>query len=151
MVDYKKTQIGWFAIALFTSIMIILFCSYTFQWGNPPTFNKLLYLSIFFLVCILLFFKLTIKLKNSSLKIIFGVGVIRLNINIDKLVSVRIIEIPWYYGFGIKVTSEGMLLNIQGKNAVEIKYINKKGGSKTLTVGTDNPEELKNILESRFK
>ena len=151
MVDYKKTQIGWIAIALLSAIIILLFCSYTFQWGNPPSFKKLIYLSIFLLVCILLFFKLTIKLKNSILKIIFGVGLIRFNINIDKLISVRLIELPWYYGIGIKKTSEGMLFNIQGKTAVEVKYINKKGGSKSVTVGTADPEELRKVLESRFK
>lgn len=145
--NYKKTQIGWTAIGLFISIISLLFLSYMFQWGNPPTFNEFVTYSIIFLIIILLFYKLTIKLSDSALKVIFGIGIIRFNIQIDKLIDVRVIKTPWYYGIGIRITSEGMLYNIRWGHAVEIKYISK-GKSKTVMVGSANPLELKNVLES---
>lgn len=147
---YSATQVGWIVIGIFISTICFLFLSYKFQWGNPPTLNSFRYFSLTILILLLLFYKLTIKLDESDLKIIFGIGIIRFKFKIDKLIEARIIKIPWYYGLGIRITSQGLLLNIQYGEALEIKYISR-GKSKILMIGLANPQELKNALEGHHK
>ncbi|WP_159038497.1 hypothetical protein [Brumimicrobium mesophilum] len=54
-----------------------------------------------------------------------------------------------HYGLGIRFTAQGMLYNIQGLKAVKIKYISN-GKSKSVMIGTAEPEILKEALEKHF-
>lgn len=79
----------------------------------------------------------------------YGIGLIRIRFKIDKLEATQIIKTPWYYGLGIRVTPKGMLYNIQGSKAVEIKYLGN-GKSKSVMIGTAEPELLVKALEDNF-
>jgi hypothetical protein len=51
---------------------------------------------------------------------------------------------PWYYGWGIRITPDGLLYNVSGTRAVEITLTD---GSK-LRLGTDEPEALCQAIRS---
>lgn len=147
--NYCKSQLGWFIIVIFIPIIGFNFLAYINQWGsNPLPLNVFLIMTAAFILIASLFYKLTVTFDGSMLKLSYGIGLIRIKFHFDKVEAVNIIETPWYWGFGIRITPKGMLYNIHGSKAVEIVYV-KNGKQKSVMVGTPEPEQLKRALEGR--
>src|SRR5690606_922568 len=146
---YEKDQIGWFMIAIFLLILIHLTIAYYFQLGNKPLpTTAFATLVAFFMTTLLCFYKLKIRVDDAGIHVIYGVGLIRIKIAPTKVIQVKIVRNPWYFGWGIRFTNKGMLYNIQGSKAVEISYFN--GKNKTVRIGTDDPLTLKEFLEKKY-
>lgn len=148
---YKKSQIGWVALLIFALVIILPYLVYANQWGNNPLPSTpfLVLASIFVVICFM-FYKLKVELSSSTLKLTYGIGLIRIKLKIDELEQAEIIKIPWYYGLGIRLTPKGMLYNIQGAKAVSIEYTSN-GKRKSVMVGSPEPERLKEALEENWK
>ena len=97
-----------------------------------------------------MFYQLKVTVSEKALKLVYGIGLIRIKKNPDKLHKVEVIKTPWYYGHLIRITAEGMLYNIQGLKAVRITHI-KNGKKKSFMVGTTEAEKLKKVLEDNFE
>lgn len=97
--------------------------------------------------CVLLFFGMRVAVDETKIKISFGIGLISKTIKIGEVKSTEIVRNPWYYGLGIHFIPHGMLYNISGRNAVELKFKNSK---KLIRIGTANPQELKNAIEANL-
>jgi len=97
-----------------------------------------------------MFYKLSVELQGTKLRLIYGIGLIRFKFNIDQLECSEIITTPWYYGLGIRITPKGMLYNIHGSKAVRIEYITN-GKRESVMIGTPEPEQLKNSLEQNVR
>lgn len=148
---YKKSQIGWIIISLLLTAIIFLSLAYTNQWGNRPLpFTPYILLTLLFSGICALFYQLTVEVNGSTLKLIYGIGLIRIRFAIDKLEETKIIKTPRYYGLGIRITPDGMLYNIQGTKAVKISYTTNKK-KKSLMIGTTEPEKLIRVLEDNWK
>jgi len=147
---YKKTQIGWLLIGFVGATLLFLLIAYAAQWGDRPIpLVPFLLIAALFVVVFLLFYQLTLEIRGSQLRIIYGIGLIKIVLKIDELLSVEKIKTPWWYGLGIRITPKGMLYNIQGLKAVRIEYISK-GEEKSVMVGTAEPEKLERILKETF-
>ena len=148
--NYKESQTGWLLIGIFAVAILFHCLAYINQWGNNPMpiaiFLSMLALFIFIL---LLFYKLTLKIEDEGIKVIYGIGLIRITLRIDLLHHAEVIRTPWYYGLGIRFTPKGMLYNIQSRRAVRLDYQSGKK-RKTVMLGTTQPEQLKKFLERRF-
>jgi hypothetical protein len=138
-------------VLIFATAILYLYLAYANQWGNNPLpFAPFLLLSILCFVICLLFYKQTVEIDGSTLKLIYGIGLIKLKFKIDQLERTEIIKTPWYYGLGIRITPKGMLYNINGSKAVKIEY-RSNGKNKSIMVGTADPEQLKRALDKTFK
>ena len=147
---YNKSQTGWAIIFIFTLVIIHIFLSYTFEWGNSPlTLKYFLLLTGLFTIVILLFYKLTVEINGTVLKLTYGIGLIKFSYKIDKLEEIEVVKNPWYYGFGIRITTKGMLYNIQGLKAIRLCFTNG-GKKKCIMVGTSEPKLLKKALKENF-
>ncbi|GAB3009747.1 hypothetical protein GCM10027284_30280 [Cyclobacterium sediminis] len=145
---YKQSQFGWVIILLFILLVVFLCLAYALQWGNNPlTFTPFLVLSSVVVVLGFMLYKLTVEVRGSTLRLAYGIGLINFKFEIDQLEELEIIRVPWYYGIGIRITPKGMLYSIHGWKALQLKY-KSKGKSKSLMVGTSEPEQLKRALES---
>src|SRR6266498_4216893 len=125
MDKYKHTQIGTLLIiALGAGILIT---GYLVVWTqfNPFTWVIL----IFLLVCLGIFSSLTVEVNDQVLKIQFGFGAIRKVFLLRQVQAGRIVENPWYYGWGIHFFGKGWLYNVSGTQAVELELKNGKNGS----------------------
>jgi len=60
----------------------------------------------------------------------------------EELFSCQAVKNPWYYGWGIRQTPQGMLFRVSGLNAVQIKLIT----GKEYLIGTDVPQELEEAI-----
>lgn len=145
--EYSKTQLGWFFLSLMI-IGAIATCGLLFLDLGEIYISKTALWAILIScgVAALLFYQLRVSVSEKTLLLVYGIGIIRIKINIEKLQKVEIIRNPWYYGLLIRITTEGMLYNIQGLKAVKITHV-KNGTAKTFMVGTAEPEKLKKAIE----
>ncbi|MHB1278704.1 MAG: hypothetical protein ACYC1Q_09910 [Bacteroidia bacterium] len=147
---YKKTQIGWFAIWTFIPGIILMYLFYDYEWGNNPLpFSLFLVMCGLFVLILAMFYRLKTEIDGNTIRLSYGIGLIRFRFTIDSLVEAKIIRTPWYYGIGIRITPKGMLYNIHSRDAVEISYL-RDGKMKSFMLGSAEPEELKRALDKAF-
>jgi hypothetical protein len=138
---YNRTQIGhviiWslLAIILITSAALIGSSSHR----EPP-----MVVSIILLVCLALFYKLRITIKDDTLYASFGLGIVRKRVRLTEIVGCEPIRIRWWYGWGIHLTPYGWLYNVSGFDAVAVTL---RDGRK-LALGTDDPHGLTTAIRS---
>lgn len=152
---YDKSQIGWTMIAVFTLIPAQI--SYTFfkDANSGMPFSIFIILIVIMLGALLTFYKLNVTVKNSVIKVSYGIGLVNFKIKPKEIKQVEIIKTPWYYGIGIRVTPKGMLYNVNGLTAVKIKYledgVDNSTKMKTVMIGTNDPRSLVAHLATEYK
>ena len=137
---YKHTQIG-------TAMLIIMgatFALLLFATQSKPDES---FWPAFILIAIVaaLFSSLTIKVDAKQIKWFFGPLFWCKSLDLNEVESVTKIETKWYYGLGIRLVTTGWLYNVSGLTAVEIKL---KNGT-TVSLGTNDPDNLINVIEHR--
>ncbi|MEL6925485.1 MAG: hypothetical protein AAFO94_15660 [Bacteroidota bacterium] len=143
MAPYRHTQISTF-IPLILLPSVILFIVLAFF--NPASFWVLIGSALLMGTFIPLFSSLTVKVATNQIRLHYGVGLIKKTINLDELESVTMVKTSWIHGYGIRIVPGGMLYNIQGPYAVELRFKNKKN---FIRIGTDEPEALLKAIENQ--
>jgi len=139
MEKYKHTQTG-YVIVISLAIAMIL-GSYFTKINELESVAYTIFIVL--LICLALFYSLTVTITENFLKIRFGIGVIGKQFPLNEISSCQVVKNPWYYGWGIHFTPHGSLYNVSGFYAIEITT---KTGKK-YRIGTDDPEGLENILK----
>jgi hypothetical protein len=93
-------------------------------------------------VVLVLFHSLTVVIRGEELLVQFGRGVIRKRFKLNEIASCQAVKIPWYYGWGIRATPDGMVFRVSGFHAVQIKLTT----GKKFLIGTDVPRELEEAI-----
>jgi hypothetical protein len=93
-------------------------------------------------VALVLFPSLTVAIREKELLVQFGPGVIHKRFKLNEIESCQAVRNPWYYGWGIRQTPQGMLFRVSGLHAVQIKLIT----GKEYLIGTDVPQELEEAI-----
>ena len=100
------------------------------------------------LLCIFIFWSLTVEVMPDRLTVLFGPGLIRKPFRIEDIRDARIVRNKWYYGWGIRLTPHGWLFNVSGLDAVELELKNNR----KFRIGTNEPQQLltaiQNVLQS---
>jgi hypothetical protein len=145
MVKYKNFQFGWFIVITFVIIIIWMTFAYIHQWGNNPIdiYGYILLIIIFGGV-LLVFYGMTVIVTDKHLKIKFGIGIYTKKIDLSTIKSVTIQKYPFYCGYGIRMLPNGLLYNVSGNHAIEIKF---KGKKNSILIGTNDWDNLKNAVE----
>ncbi len=94
-------------------------------------------------VALVLFSSLTVVIWEEELEVRFGPGPIRKRFKLNEIESCKVVKNHWYYGWGIRLTPHGVLYNVSGFYAVEIKL--RMG--KKFRIGTDVPQELEVAIQ----
>ena len=149
MIKYRRFQFGWVITIIFLIVIVWMTFAYVNQWGNNPV-DKCGY--IFFIILfggiLLGFYSMTIIVTDKQIKIKLGVGFYTKKIDLSTIKSVNTLTYPFYCGFGIRIVSNGLLFNVSGRHAVEIKFKNKKN---VILIGTNDWEKLQDIIEESIK
>lgn len=145
MIKYKNFQFGWVIVVSFLILIIWITFAYINQWGNSPIdiYGYILFLTIFGGL-LLVFSGMTVIVTDKHLKIRFGIGLFSKKIELSSVKSVTIQKYPFYCGYGIRMLPNGILYNVSGKHAVEIKI---KGKKNSILVGTNDWDNLKDVIE----
>ena len=145
---YESTQYGRLINGLFLALILFLTVAYLLEWGTRPLpLVPYLVLTGLLLLILLLFYKLTIRVEHSVVHLIYGIGLIHLKLPRRKIMGLRCTTNPFYYGFGIRIIPGGMLYNIEGRDAVEIRY--DQEGKDIVRIGCKDCAGLMRAIEAQ--
>ena len=131
---YKHTQVGYLIIVVMAAVMVLIGITLTSAGTNWIAIGVLIIIAL----ALVLFSSLTVVIWDEEMEVRFGPGLIRKRFKLNEIESFEVVKNRWYYGWGIRITPHGILYNVSGFNAVEIKLI----AGKKYRIGTDVPQEL---------
>ena len=135
---YEHTQVGYLIIVALAAAIIIAGIVLAVSGINVSVIAVLVILA----VALVLFPSLTVSIWEEDLIVQFGPGVIRKRFRLNDIQSCQAIRIPWYYGWGIRLTRRGTLFRVSGFHAIHIKLTS----GKEYIIGTDVPQELEEAI-----
>ncbi len=136
---YKHTQVGYLIIAAMAAVMVWIGVVLANAGINWIAIVGLVIIA----VALVLFSSLTVVIWEEELEVRFGPGPIRKRFKLNEIESCKVVKNRWYYGWGIRLTPHGVLYNVSGFHAVEIKL---RTGKK-FRIGTDVPQELEIAIQ----
>lgn len=143
---YSNNETGWVFSLLLTGVC--LFCLYQYIFGKMPLL-VLVPLEILFVAIILLFYQLKVIVLEDRIRLIYGIGLIIINVRIDELIRTRKTKAPIYAGLGIRMMQKCMLYNINTLQSIEIDYYFQEKKDKVM-IGSPDIEKLQQVIESTF-
>jgi len=133
----KTTQTGWLTIGIF--LPIITFLGYQIFNADSTSLYILTPIIILMVVCLLIFYQLTISIDDKQIKFWFGFGLIVKTYNLEDIKDCKAVKNSPLYGWGIRMLPNGWLYNVSGLKAVELSF---KNSSKKIRIGSNHPEEI---------
>jgi len=135
---YEHTQVGYVIIVGIVAAMVGIGIILAKQGSNWIAIAVLVVLG----VILVLFHSLTVVINEEELIVQFGPGLVRKRFNLNEIESVQAIGVPWYYGWGIRSTPQGMAFRVSGFDAVQVRLTT----GKEYLIGTDVPQELEQTV-----
>ncbi len=131
---YEHTQVGYLIIAVMAAVMVLIGVVLAKAGINWIAIGVLVFIAI----ALVLFSSLTVVIWEEELEARFGLGPIRKILKLNEIESCQVVKNHWYNGWGIRLIPNGVLYNVSGFDAVEVKL---RTGKK-FRIGTDVPQEL---------
>jgi hypothetical protein len=138
MKRYEHSQVGYFIIVAIVAAMAAIGIILANKGSNWIAVAVLIVLA----VIVVLFHSLTVVINEEELVVQFGPGTIRKRFKLNEIESCQAVRIPWYYGWGIRPTPQGMVFRVSGFDAVHLRLV----GGKEFLIGTDVPQELEETI-----
>lgn len=144
----KFTQTGTFSIAVMVPIfifsIIMIFISGLTDLSMGGLF---VFLALTFLICLLIFYKITIIVDDDSVEFRLGTGIVRKKYPLESIEECIPVKNSPLTGIGIRMLKNGWLYNVSGTRAVELRFKNRKS---VVRIGTDQPENVAAAVNSRL-
>ena len=135
---YEHTQVGYVIIAGIVAAMVAIGIILANIGSNWIAIAVLVVLA----VVLVLFHSLTVVINDEELVVQFGPGIVRKRFKLNEIQSCQALRIPWYYGWGIRSTPQGMVFRVSGFHAVHVRLTT----GKEFLIGTDVPQELEEAI-----
>jgi hypothetical protein len=136
---YEHTQVGYLIIVAMVAVMVLIGIILANEGINWIAIGVM----IVIVIALVLFSSLTVIIWEEELEVRFGPGLIRKRFKLNEIESCKVVKNHWYNGWGIRLTRHGVLYNVSGFHAVEIKL---RTGKK-FRIGTDVPQELEAAIQ----
>lgn len=144
MAEHKYIQFGTISLVLMVPVFImIIIMLFTIGLKDLIQSLVLILLAVTFLICILIFYKMTIQINDTHVIFRMGIGLITREYELSQIKSCRPVRNSPFYGVGIRKIPGGWLFNVTGMEAVEISFKNKK---QIVRIGTNKSEEISAII-----
>lgn len=136
---YRHRQVGTVTVLAIGMALVVMAWSW-FGLPAEPAGARIIFASvgILLLVVLWLFGSLTVTVDPATVEIWFGPGLIRKRFEVGRIMDAKAVRNPWWYGWGIRVTPNGMLYNVSGLDAVELLM----GDGRKIRIGTNEPDAL---------
>lgn len=142
----KYTQFGTLSVLIMLPLLLLFSVLLIKSWlDNTPDFYIHIILVLTFLICLLIFYKLTIIVDSSRISFKLGIGLISKSYNIKDLKLCKPVTNSVFIGIGIRMLQNGWLYNVTGLKAIELQFVNKKS---VVRIGTDKPDEISHLVQS---
>lgn len=134
MTRYHHRQVGTLILIVVGAAVVVLALLLSLVDANPVGIAVLLVL----LVCLGLFWGLTVEVTERDVLLKFGFGLVRKRFPLAAIRGARTVRNRWYFGWGIRLLPKGWLFNVSGLDAIEIQMADNS----VHRIGTDEPSEL---------
>lgn len=124
-------------------LLILIVLSVFIVFTSDDGFGALFALSINALIAIL-FFSMTIELKDDLLTWYFGFGFWRKVVKVSDIVDTSFYQTKWYQGIGIRMLSDGWLYNASTGSAIKLSL----SDGKQIYIGCKDTQGLARALRS---
>jgi len=131
---YRHTQVGWAILGFAGAIFAFVWAGLSPGAAAAARGPVLLVLAL----VVIVFSALTVEVDGDTIRLRFGIGLVRKRIPLRDVQSWREVRNPWYSGWGIRLGPGGVLWNVSGFDAVELAL----GDGKHFRIGTDEPAAL---------
>ena len=123
MEKYKEFQFGWILFIFVVPAHVLVNYLYLAGIGNKPmSSGSIVFGNIVLTSLYILFYGLTTRLTNDILSVSFGIGIIKKKISIKRIAGVQETQNNILYGWGLRFIPNGIMYNISGSAAVELKF-----------------------------
>ncbi len=141
-------QLGTFTITILGAVaLLIAIGSISSIRSSGPGIPIILTVLAILVVCLLLFYRLTIILGQSKISFKMGIGIIGKSYRFSDIKSCTPVRNSFFMGVGIHWIGNGWLYNVTGFKAIELRFYNKKS---VVRIGTDRPEEISELIRDRI-
>ncbi len=154
MSHYEHTQVStlnFVITAVFGVLVVWAQLSARAEAPSVDSGTNLLVTAVMVLVVFIVasFARLTVVVNETTLRLHFGWGIFRKQINLAEVVTATVVKNHWYYGGGIRywLWPKMWIYNVAGLNAVELTMKN----GRVYRVGTDEPEALVTVINQIIK
>jgi hypothetical protein len=144
----KYTQFGTFSVLIMLPLLLLFSVLLMKSWlANTPDFYINIFLVLTFLICLLIFYKLTIIVDNTHVSFKLGIGLVHKSYNINDIKLCKPVTNSVFSGIGIRMLPNGWMYNVTGLEAIELQFVNKNS---VVRIGTDKPDEISALIQSRI-
>ena len=142
----KFTQFGTFSVIVMLPLLIFFIIMISLsRFDSASEITIFSFLILTFLICLLIFYKISISIDNSHVSFKLGIGLIHKKYSLSEIESCKPVKNPVWYGIGIRLTPSGWLYNVSGLYAIELTFKNQKS---KIRIGTNKPEEVSQTINS---
>jgi len=106
-----------------------------------------LFVSLILLLCLLLFYKLTIVIDDKFVTIRLGIGLFWKKYKLTDITDCEMAEWKFSDGVGIRWTSGGWIYSVTGFKGIELNFNNRS----SVRIGTNKSEEISEIINKITK
>ncbi len=142
-------QFGTFSVIILLPLMLI-FIGLLIKSGfsSGPIAIIQMFVIVTFLICLLIFYQLTITIDNNTISFKLGIGFVGKTYKFSDIKSCKAVTNSVLNGVGIRMLSNGWLYNVSGLKAIELQFKNRRS---IVRIGTDKPEEIADIVNTLIK
>jgi hypothetical protein len=140
IVHYRKSQVSNVIVVATGSGIIILG---NIMWAFGCSFGLWTVIVLLF-VAMTLFGVLTVEVGADAVTAQFGPGFLKRRIPLRRIRYIRPIEIPWYFGWGVRWIPRGWMFRGSGIAVVELDL----DDGRRFCIGTPEPKELTRAIEA---
>ena len=145
----KYTQFGTLSVIVMSSCLI--FCIVTMiisGFNDLAPIGILSFVALIMIICLLIFYKLTIYIDETFIHFKLGIGLIAKKYLISDIQSCKPVHNNPIYGIGIRKIPKGWLYNVTGLSAIELSFKNQKS---IVRIGTNQPDKIAEVIRGMIK
>jgi hypothetical protein len=138
---YRHKQVGYWILAI-VSVPVAASVAIGLVAGMGKGTTTILFLSLLIpLAAGVVFSTMSVAVDDTAVSWHFTGGIAKGRVPLEAIVSAEIVELPWFYGWGIRFTPRGTLYRVGGKSAVEVVTDKKR-----INLGSDDAEGLASAI-----
>jgi hypothetical protein len=145
----KYTQFGTLSVVVMGSCLtfcIVMMIVSGFNDLSP--IGILGFIALIMIICLLIFYKLTIYIDDTYIQFKLGIGLIAKKYLTSDIQSCKSVRNNPLSGIGIRKIPKGWLYNVSGLNAIELTFKNQKS---IVRIGTNQPDEITEVISRMIK
>jgi len=148
MKDFREFQFGWLIFVFLIPVQALIVFLYMNKIGSRPMDStSVVLINIVLVLPYFLFYGLTTTIAKETIIVSFGIGLIKKKILLTRVTAVEKVINPWYYGWGIRIIPKGMMYNISGAKAVELRF---NDTTRVFRIGTKDSVRLQEEIKKRL-